>query len=180
MADDPPKLSMIDPRDDEVVREVQRLAREVSKDPVTAKDISQTVLAKLVQMLNNKGLDALPVENRGAYLRTAVKREMIDLFKKTGSGKGVSLDDETLRAKLPSAGPDQEHDILLKERRIILSELMRELNDEENEMLYLLILNYNQKEIALRLGISYELARVRVHRLKVKLESQIRARLKYR
>lgn len=126
-----------------------------------ADDLKQLVAIKLLSLTEER-LNA--IENIDAYVATVVRNEANRLFSKT-SRPEFHLE-------------EVEHsDHLESQKRmefsIILKEVWRLLDLEDRRLFELMLFDYDDKEIAVALNISYDAARKRVSRLRQKLEGLI-------
>jgi RNA polymerase sigma factor (sigma-70 family) len=170
-----PQKYMVDPENQEVIDEVSRVARGVVRsyriDPSFADDFAQNVLVALVR----EKAELKSEHHLRSYLRTAVKNEIIDQWKKTGRGMEIPMDEEIAAQAIISETPGPLLQSLARERKNVLADILKQLNPAEIELLKLINLNYKPKQIADRGGITAENARQRIHRLKEKMRVAIDA-----
>ena len=144
-----------------VARLVQKMAREMNLPDGAADDLQQVVSKKLLSLT---GARLKAIENLKAYLTTVVRNEANSLLQKS-TRLEVSLEDIH----------DTDH--LQSQRRmestILLKQLWSLLTDEERRLFRMMLFDYDEKEMAFALNISYEAARQRVSRFRRKLEGLV-------
>lgn len=157
-----------------ITRYIRRIVRDLNLPEMEVEDIRQEVLIKLLAISNDRWNE---IENVDGYLFKVARSQVLDhtrmLKRKLYE---ISLDEE-LEERIPTA--DYTSQARKTESGILLRHLSNSLKTpEERELLGLMIIGYNEKEIALRLGMTHVAARQRVTRLKAKLRHQIRTRQK--
>lgn len=144
-----------------VARLVQKMAREMNLPDGAADDLQQVVSKKLLSLT---GARLKAIENLKAYLTTVVRNEANSLLQKS-TRLEVSLEDIH----------DTDH--LQSQRRmestILLKQLWSLLTDEERRLFRMMLFDYDEKEMAFALNISYDAARQRVSRFRRKLEGLV-------
>lgn len=168
-------LERLDPDDPLVRADVRdiagRIARKYGLDTSAAEDLEQTVLAILYG--DKESGSVREVFSRKAYLWAMIEHSLTKEWKRSHASQTDSVDDDSFSESRLSYEPKVEEEILKKERRRILGKVMKDLNEDEQKLLRLLILNYDQKVIACVLNISHENARKRVSLLKQKLARHV-------
>jgi RNA polymerase sigma factor (sigma-70 family) len=126
-------------------------------------DVTQIVLMKLFA-LNKDSLRA--IENFKAYLHKAARNEALRLQQRSKSSAPdlqIESDDEYLVLS------DKSEDAKRIESEVLLREVWESLNDDERDLFRLMLIGYREKDMAVRLGITYNAVRKRVTRLRKKL-----------
>jgi len=168
-------LETLDPDDPRVAEDVRKIAHSVARkfgeDSTVAEDIAQTAMVILLRD-KTASHDYREVDSRKAYLWKVILNIHHKQWRRSGAGLTMSIDD-SYEAERLSYESDVEQQIVEKEKKLILSRLMKQLSDDERTLLRLLVLNYNQKEIALLMGISHSNSRKKLSLLKYKLAEKI-------
>lgn len=161
--------SELDPGNPLVMNKVLHLALHYlrntkSNDLSIAEDIRQNVLKALL-------IADRTAENPEAYLSVMVRNEVFRYLKKTNH---VDVDiDEADNAEFDryfAVQPTQQSD---SEAKVLLSEIWKNLDEDNRHILNFLIFGYTQKEISVILNITHEAARQRVSRLKIKIKDLV-------
>lgn len=105
------------------------------------------------------------IENVDGYLFTVVRNEARRFRERTTHSSEISVDQEESRIQLS----DYASDARRIESGILLRDVWKKLSAEERQIFQLMIIGYNDKEMALRLGISHTNARKRVSRLRARI-----------
>lgn len=141
----------------------RKAVRRMNLPRASAEDIAQTVLMKL-SALPKERLEE--ITNVTAYLMRIVMNEAADFYR--------TLEHETADPPQPF---EESHYLSVPdsmEAGILLKEIWTQLNDRDRSLLQLMILGYTDKEISLRLRISYASSRKRISRLREKINLLLR------
>ena len=148
------------------VADFVRLAvRDLTLPDSASEDLSQIVFIKLLT-LNTQKLRA--IENFNSYLFKMARNEALRFQQKSKPTQHVQFDDEV--ESLQSDRFEYAHQV---ESDILLREVWQTLRDDERELLQLIIIGYKESDMASRLGLSYDVVRKRVSRLRAKLRDLI-------
>jgi len=126
-------------------------------------DVTQIVLMKLFT-LDKDALQA--IENFNAYLHKAARNEALRFQQRSKSSISdlqIESDDEYLILS------DKSEDAKRIESEVLLREAWASLKDDERDLFRLMLIGYREKDMAVRLGVSYDAVRKRVSRLREKL-----------
>lgn len=137
--------------------------RDLRLPDAAREDVTQTVLMKLFT-LNNDALRA--IDNVNAYLYKAARNEALRLQQKSKSGARdvqIEYDDGELFLSDKSDGAKRI------ESEVLLREIWQSLKDDERDLFRLMLIGYREKDMAVRLNVSYDAVRKRVSRLRNKL-----------
>ncbi len=147
--------------------DMYRFAFRVLRNESDTQDAVQNALIRLYEHLDT----VMKINQRSdgkekAYILMIVKNTAVDIFKKNKGDvqlyNTMVMDREFRRAVLGYELPKSEAD---RERELMLEECLKELKTEYLEAIDLFYYEgYTQKEIAEVLGISEQLAGVRLHR----------------
>lgn len=137
---------------------VQKIARERGLPDEAVDDLQQAVSMKLLALTEER---LQGIENLKAYLATVVHNEANRLASRNA------------RSEVPLDDIDHSDDFEYQRRIeawIILREIWQKLDSEERELFRLMLFDYDEKEMAVRLKINHDAARKRVWRFRKKLE----------
>lgn len=109
------------------------------------------------------------IENIDAYLYTVVRNEARRFWQNTQQELEISVETDEGQIQLS----DYASDARRIESGILLRDIWKKLTSEERQIFQLLIVGYNDKEMAFRLGISHATSRKRVSRLRAKVRQMI-------
>lgn len=141
---------------------VRRSLRDLNLPHTAFDDIRQEVLLKLMPLSDERWEE---IENVDGYLFTVVRNEARRFRERTTHSSEISVDQEESRIQLS----DYASDARRIESGILLRDVWKKLSAEERQIFQLMIIGYNDKEMALRLGISHTNARKRVSRLRARI-----------
>jgi len=152
------------------------LARRRGLDKSSARDICMEVFEKLASRLQSP----LSLEEGGLrlYIRKIAKYEIVKYLRERKGKVLLSTDDLADDSFLmdiiasPEAGPDEK--FVQEERRIAIKEAIEKLNPQEQRLIMRYYLeNQTASEIAQSLGLSANAARIWLHRIRKKLETNL-------
>lgn len=124
-------------------------------------DVTQIVLMKLFSLSRD---DLRPIENLNSYLFKAARNEGLRLQQKTKTDEQIGSDEEG-----NIIFSDEAEEANRIESEVLLREIWESLQGVERELFRLMLIGYREKEMATRLGVSYDVVRKRVERLRGKL-----------
>lgn len=150
----------------EIQRRVSRIVRRVLfnlRMPDSAvDDVCQAVLIRLLALKDDP---ALEIRNLDAFLFTIARNEALRFREKAGDKLHVPFEEDQITPGLS----DNLSELRRIESGVLLRNIWKRLSDEERDIFQLLIIGYDGKEMALRLGVKHDVARKRVSRLREKL-----------
>jgi RNA polymerase sigma factor (sigma-70 family) len=141
---------------------VRRFLYRFNLPDAAADDLRQQVVLKLISLPPERLNE---ITNLEAYVYTVALNEARRLRERSESHVQADLDE--------AGNTFSDHSVNAQrlESGILLRELWNALDEVDRRVLEFLILGYNDKELALRMGISHDSARKRVSRLRTKLKS---------
>lgn len=123
-------------------------------------DLSQQALVRYYQL---EEAQRGAIRDLKAYLYQVIRNLIVDQVRSPHPRSLIRTDSAEY---IEPSAPDESHAI---EFEILLRQVWSKLTGDERCLLELMILDYNGKELALRLGISQDAARQRISRLRRKL-----------
>ena len=146
-------------------RPVLQIAYKIVRNYYEAQDICQNTFVKMFRRLDL----SLPDENIKYWLLVVAANEAKDLVRKSGRHAGnegfPEHDREGPRNKEKAAGDDCFEEFLKRDLRIRILERLQAANEEYFEIVwYVCCLQMSVSEAAVKLGLTYEQATMRLHR----------------
>lgn len=139
-------------------------AWRLAGDGDAAGDIAQNAICKILKLVPNPD----SVGDRLNYLLRSVHNAAMDWLKEKNRHKTISLDDPDNKEvnAMPAPDRDADADAEMEKRRLVMSGMLRRLNERERNVFTLYLEGFDCSEIATRLStdrrvISYELNAVR-------------------
>lgn len=143
---------------------VRNAARDLVLPDSATDDVAQIVIMKLLTHDREK---LRSVRDFDSYLFRIARNEALRFQQRSKTKQLVQADDDSEPISDRSAFSQQV------DSYILLKEIWGTLQNEERELFRLMLIGYKAKDIALRLGLSHDVVRKRVSRLREKLRQLI-------